>query len=230
MREEIPQQLKSFLEDLEKEESPGRWGFTLYSTYPAFSSVNETFDKKVCDKFQAYMESYIRFNIEEPYGVKVPLDIEYIRLPSASIPEARRHFRAKYGWPEKHKTSILRTHLHWGMRYNVFIAIDEETMKGFLDAPEAISEMPVGMSYEDATKKEDEFVVKVVDVDYDEACEGIVFSTSSRRAPKDSPYSITFHGYLKTTLRWLYEVWYELMLFNIQKIFKHKDEVFKGVW
>jgi hypothetical protein len=53
---------------------------------------------------------------------------------------------------------------------------------------------------------EDGIVVKVVDVDYDEAREGIQFAAVGRGTPKDGPggpNSITFNGYIKTTPRWL---------------------------
>jgi hypothetical protein len=46
-------------------------------------------------------------------------------------------------------------------------------------------------------------VAKAVDVDYDEACEGIHFAAAGRGTPKDGPNSITFNGYIKTTPRWL---------------------------
>lgn len=115
MQTKLPQDIEHFVEGLEKEESPGRWGFTVFSTYPA--STEEAFDKQVCERFQARIGSSLRFTVNGPYGLNIPLDIEYIRLPSASIPEARRHFRAKYGFPEKHERGILRDHAH---RYEAY--------------------------------------------------------------------------------------------------------------
>jgi hypothetical protein len=63
------------------------------------------------------------------------LDIDFNRLPSVSITEARAHFRANYGWPEKHETGIFGNREHYGMRHGVFVVIDEETMEALLDAP-----------------------------------------------------------------------------------------------
>ena len=227
MPKKISQELQSFLDGLEKEKSPNIWGFTVYSTYPTSvseaSEEEEALDKRVCERFQAYIESNLRFAVEEPYGVKIPLDIEYIRLPSASIAEAREHFRAKCGLPEKRETGIVTNLVHYGMRYGVFVVIDEETMKTLLDAPVDLSPAP--------GEKEGDVVIKVVDVTYDEACEGIVFATRARGPlPKDSPHNITFYGYMKTTPRWLMEVWTTLMLFDFKFIFRGKDKVYKGDW
>jgi hypothetical protein len=100
MRQGIPQELENFLKGPKKEESPGRWGLTVYSTHPTSASeasTEEAFDKSVCERFQAYLESNLRSTVEEPYGEKIPLDIEYIRLPSASIAEARKNFHAGHG-------------------------------------------------------------------------------------------------------------------------------------
>ncbi|RDL36323.1 uncharacterized protein BP5553_05675 [Venustampulla echinocandica] len=117
MSNEIPQELKRFLNGLDMEESPGDWRFTIYRTYPTSTSTSaseasteEAFDKSVYERFHAYIESNLRFTVEELYGEKIPLDIEYIRLPTASIPEARTHFCAKYGWPQQYETGILRNH------------------------------------------------------------------------------------------------------------------------
>jgi hypothetical protein len=46
-------------------------------------------------------------------------------------------------------------------------------------------------------------VIEVVDVYYDEACEGIQFAVAGRGTPKDGPNSIAFNGNIKTTPRWL---------------------------
>jgi hypothetical protein len=46
-------------------------------------------------------------------------------------------------------------------------------------------------------------VIEVVDVYYDEACEGIQFAMAGRGTPKDGPNSVTFNWYIKTTPRWL---------------------------
>jgi hypothetical protein len=207
MLPKIPQDLERFLNGLKKEESPGHWGFTVYNTYLSVStsaseaSTEEVFDKKICERFQAYIESDLRFTVEEPYGVKIPLDIDYIRLPSANISEARTHFRAKYGLPKKHEVGIIPSHEHYDMPHIIFVVIDEETVKMLLDAPEAIQEIPAGSKYWSATRKVDDIAVKVVDVDYGEDCEGIQFAAAGRWTPKDSPHSITFYGYMKTTLR-----------------------------
>jgi hypothetical protein len=125
--------------DLISSASPGRWGFTVYSTYPITispsASSGETLNKRVCERFQAYFNSNLRFSVEDLYGEKMPLDIEFNRLPSVSTTEARVRFRAKYSWPEKHEMGIFRNHEHHDLRHGVFVVIDEETMKALLDAP-----------------------------------------------------------------------------------------------
>jgi hypothetical protein len=63
-KSDIPQELERFINGLEMEESPGRWGFTVYSTYPP--SASEAFDQSICERFQAYIESNLRFTVDEP--------------------------------------------------------------------------------------------------------------------------------------------------------------------
>jgi uncharacterized protein YjlB len=65
----------------------------------------------------------------------MPLDIDFNRLPSVSITEARVRFRAKHGWPEEHETGIFKNREHHGIRHGVLVVIDEETMKALLDVP-----------------------------------------------------------------------------------------------
>jgi hypothetical protein len=69
--------------------------------------------------------------------------------------------------------------------------------------PESIPELPAGSSYRAATEIEDGIIVKAVDADYDEACEGIQFAAVGMGTLKDGQNSITFNGYIKTTPRWL---------------------------
>ena len=66
------------------------------------------------------------------------------------------------------------------MRRGVFVVIDEETTKTLLDAPATVSEIPGGSSYWAATERGHEIVIKVVNADYDEACEGIQFPAPRR--------------------------------------------------
>src|ERR1700712_5290798 len=106
MDKETPENLQAFFDSLQTEDPLGVWSFTVYSTYPSSSSsdksAEETLDKLVCERFQAYVKTNLCFTIEEAYGKKVTVDIVFLRLPSASIQDARKHFRAKYGWPEEH--------------------------------------------------------------------------------------------------------------------------------
>jgi hypothetical protein len=174
------------------------WGFTVYSTYPP--SASEAFDQSICERFQAYIEFNLRFTVDEPFGETIPLNIEYIRFPFASILDARTYFRAKHGWPGKYETSILRNHEHHDMRHGIFVVIDEETMKTWGEAPGPVLEIPTRSrrltaiekedEYPASAEKEDDIVIKVIKVDYDEECDGVVFSTASRA--KDSPYSTVF--------------------------------------
>jgi hypothetical protein len=248
MAEETPKLLQRFIDGLQTEENEGHWDFTVYSTYPTSTattlspgSTEEAFDKIVCDRFQAYIESNLRFTVEEPYEEEIPLGIEYIRLPSASIQDARAHFRAKYGWPEKHEGYMVGggTQEHRDLRHALFVVIDEETMSTWNEAPDVLVKVPRGSRYEDAeeiidhywekTEREDRIVVKVVDVDYDETCEGIQFAAAGRGTKKDSPHSLTFYGYIKTTPRWLQKVWTMLVIeFDFQVMFKGKDKVYRG--
>ncbi|RDL39423.1 uncharacterized protein BP5553_03763 [Venustampulla echinocandica] len=236
---EIPDELERFVKNLEREESEGHWGFTVYTTYPIPStatstleaSTDEAFDKSVCERFQSYIAAYLRFEAEKPYGVKIPLHIEYIRLPSASLYDARTHFRAKYGWPVKYQEGKEeRTHEHHDMRHRYFVVINEETIKTLFDAPEAIAKIRRGLDYREVTEKEDEIVITVVQVDYNEACEGIIFATASRQPTKGSSDCTTFYSYIKTTPRWLKEIWLEIIDMDVQFLFKHKDHVYKGGW
>lgn len=81
------QEVDRFLNALDREESPGCWTFTVYIiSTSAVETAGDTLYKNLQEKFQAYIESNLRFCIEEPYDEKIPLNIEYINLPSASIP------------------------------------------------------------------------------------------------------------------------------------------------
>jgi hypothetical protein len=106
----------------------------VYCTYASprklFQGVSEdVFNKSVCDRFQADIESNLRFTVEQRYGERIPLGIEFIRLPSASTQDARAHFRAKYGWPERYEKSLYGgSQEHNDMRHSLFVAIDEETL------------------------------------------------------------------------------------------------------
>lgn len=229
----IPQELRHFLDNLQREESPGRWGFTVYCTYPVSKPTPtpdeaEAIDTRVYERFQAYIEAHVRFAIEKRYGVKIPLDIGFVRIPSASIAEVRAHFRAKMEWVERDSSRILQAEQkHHGMRYSLFVVIDEETMTTLLDAPQAITELEKDKTYEEATKRDDEIVIKVVDVGYEEACEGLLWSISGRNDRKEGNPR-TFYGYMKTTPRWLQEVWFTVTVLGWKQIYRGKDEVYKG--
>lgn len=130
----MAQDAQQFMDALDMEESPGVWGFTVYCTYPAFTSTTSTneaeeFNTRVCERFKAYVEANLRLNIEERWGITIPLEIEFIRLPAASVAEARTHFRAKYGWPAEYETGVLRNNEFHDMRHSTFVVIDEETIK-----------------------------------------------------------------------------------------------------
>lgn len=73
-------------------------------------------------------------------------------------------------------------------------------MLTFLDTPEVRGDVPHG-SYWDVTVKEDSAIIKIVDVDYDAWCHRTQFAAAGRGISKDSPASITFYGYIKTTPR-----------------------------
>lgn len=130
----MAQDAQQFMDALDMEESPGVWGFTVYCTYPAFTSTTSTneaeeFNTRVCERFKAYVEANLRLNIEERLGITIPLEIEFIRLPAASVAEARTHFRVKYGWPAEYETGVLRNNEFHDMRHSTFVVIDEETIK-----------------------------------------------------------------------------------------------------
>lgn len=114
------------------------------------------------------------------------------------------------------------------MRHRYFVVIDDETMTTFQDAPDAVSEIPKGEDYWDVSRREDDIVIKIVDADYDEACDGIQFAAAGRGTPKDSPNSITFYGYMKTTPRWFRLLWVDIANLGLKAIFKGKDAVHKG--
>ncbi|KAM3085339.1 hypothetical protein ACMFMG_002422 [Clarireedia jacksonii] len=206
----IPNGLKNFLRLLKADaveggESKGHWIFTVYTTYSmtSFTSTgsverptDEESSKSVCGRFQSCLEAYLRLKVEEPYGVSVPLDIEYIRLPSASINDARTHFRASHGW-----TDGNRAHEFSGLRHSYFIVLDEGILNTMTTVFGATATTDVGLRYMDLKNVEDNIVVTVVDADYDEACEGVIFATASRRPTKGSSDCITFYGYMKTTPR-----------------------------
>ncbi|PVH75360.1 hypothetical protein DL98DRAFT_518660 [Cadophora sp. DSE1049] len=223
------QELERFLNALDQEESPGRWAFTVYIISPsAVEPAVDTLDKKTQEKFQAYIKANLRFDVDEPFDEKIPLDIEYISRRSASILETRTHFRSKYGWPKEYETGIFRNHEHHDMRHRYFVVIDDKTMTTLQDAPDAVSEIPKGGDYWDASKGEDGIVIKIVDADYDEACDGIQFAAAGRGTPKDSPNSITFYGYMKTTPRWFRLLWVDIADLGFRAVFKGKDVVYKG--
>lgn len=233
MPEKIPRKLQLFLNGLQTEESPGCWGFTVYCTYQAPTSTAspdeaQAIDTRICRRFQAYIEACLHFAIEARYGVKIPLDIDFIRLPSASIAEAREHFRAGMEWVARDPTRILQPQQkHHGMRYSLFVVLDDETIGTLLDGPPAITALEEGENYEDATKEEDGLVIKVVDVGYEEACGGILWSISGRNERKEGNPR-TFYGVLKTTPRWLQEVWFTVMVLDWKQIYREKDEVYRG--
>ncbi|KUJ15034.1 uncharacterized protein LY89DRAFT_736093 [Mollisia scopiformis] len=132
MTKEVPQPLQAFFNSLNIEDVLGIWTFTVYSIYPAptpaSSATEELSDQLVCERLRAYIEASLRFNTEELYGENIPLQIEFIRLPSASTQDARKHCRAKYGWPEEHDKRILRElREHYGMRFDWIVMIDEES-------------------------------------------------------------------------------------------------------
>ncbi|KAG4431567.1 hypothetical protein IFR05_012942 [Cadophora sp. M221] len=224
------QELKRFLDALSQDEYPGRWAITVYivTSSAVEPAGDDTLDKKAQEKFQAYIKTNLRFDVEELNDKKIPLDIEYISRPAASILETRTHFRSKYGWPKEYETGVFRNHTHHDMRHRYFIMIDDETMTTLQDAPDAVSELPRGGDYWDVSKGEDSIVIKIVDADYDEACDGIQFAAAGRGMPKDSPHSITFYGYMKTTPRWLRLLWVNVADLGFRAVFKGKDVVYKG--
>lgn len=236
---EIPERLHCFLQQLSFEQenvTPGDWAFTVYTTFPVFSFSNSTNEKPtdeefnfwVCERFQSYIESYLRLKVEKPYGVKIPLDIEYIRLPSASIADARKHFRAKNGWPEPYRPLLRTEHSSFDYRKTYFLIIDEETTDALFEAPDALKKLRKSSSYEDQTKGEDTVVVYFVDADYDEESGGEIFSTSCRRPTKGSSNCTTFYGYMKTTPRWLKNLFTEVFEEGFHLVFRHKDLVYRG--
>lgn len=186
-------------------------------------STDEGSHKLVCSRFQSCLEAYLRLQVEQPYGVTVPLDIDYIRLPSASINDVRMHFQARNGWPKGE-----RTHEFFGIRHSNFIVLNEETLNALNELFSAYTEVIGDLRYMDWSDNEDNVVLTVVDADYDEACEGIILASASRRPTKGSSDCITFYGYMKTTPRWLMSVWELLSLRGFQHMFKHKDRVYRG--
>lgn len=239
---------KRFLQALELEESPGIWGFTVYCTYPTFASDNsncissttssdevqaeeDEFYTRVCGRFKAYVEAGLRLGIEIPFGITIPLEIEFIRLPSATVAETRSHFRAKNGWPSGYETGPERTNEFNDMRHSNFVVIDKKTIETIFEAPDVLQTIPEGEDwyyYWQATRGEDVIVITVVDVCYDEACEGRVFATKVRNPVKGSDDCITYYGFMKTTLRYLQTTWNDIIHLEYRTIFHGKDVVYKG--
>jgi hypothetical protein len=104
-KEKLPVKFKTFINKLGSEENEGHWEFTVYATYASSSGSppDEAFDRNIYERFQSCIEAYLRANVEELYGVKIPLDIEFIRLPGASILDARTHFDPNMAGPRSTK-------------------------------------------------------------------------------------------------------------------------------
>lgn len=90
------------------------------------------------------------------------------------------------------------------MRHRYFVVIDEETIKTLFDAPE----LRKGSTYLELTCEDDEhIIIKIVEVGYDESCEGIIFGTASRQPTKGTSDCVTFYGDIKPTPMWLLIAW-----------------------
>jgi hypothetical protein len=76
--------------------------------------------------------------------------------------------------------------------------------------------------------EQDKVIIKVVDVDYDEACGGEILASGARNPVKGGSHYDTFYGYMRTTPGWLQEVWKDLMENQWMFIFRNQDTVFKG--
>ncbi|EPE30326.1 hypothetical protein GLAREA_13049 [Glarea lozoyensis ATCC 20868] len=232
----IPAEVKLFLGGLSGQSEERFWEFTVYTTYSATASTTDhepltgdALDTAVNSRFQSYIQAYLRFNIEEPFDLKIPLKIEFIRLPRATLDGARMHFRDSTGWPV---TSELREQRwdegHNSMRYNYLIILDDETLTTLLNAPPAITTLPNTEDYFQTTKQEDNIVIKIVDVHYDESCDGEVLAISCRNFTKGSSDCVTCYGYIKTTPIWLQSLWVSLSDMGFKHVFKHKDVVYRG--
>jgi hypothetical protein len=205
----IPGRLSLFLQELSYEDAEGCWGLTVFTTYPRISStaISETnteasFHKNICARFQSYITAYLRFNIEDLYGVKIPLGIQYIRLPSASIQEARTHFRWKHRRPEINQEPAPTDEERNDMAHSYFLIIDEEAMIILMNAPSAITTLRKLEEYMKMTVLEDEIIIKVVDVEYDEHSGGEILGESVRNPRKGSEDCVDF--------LWVYENYTEM--------------------
>jgi hypothetical protein len=207
---------------------------SLRANPPAVDSEEPSaaFDKFVVDRFQGYLDSYINLNIEDPYAERIweVLDLDYIRLPGATIPEARKHFRGKFGWPAEHETGFGQTQ-PLGIRYHMFVVIDDEGLKSMMEGPKPVFELKKGYYYSELTNGEDDIFVKVVAVNYDEACGGIQFGARARGAKKGTPDSLDFYGWMKAPPRRLYDLWTDVDDFgtlDFTRVYKGTDSVYTG--
>jgi hypothetical protein len=209
------------------------------------SLLARRFDKFVIERFQKYLDSLINVSLAESLASQVAsekvvgveegvnagaelarqiwqkLDVEYVRLPSASISKARAKFRGRHGWPEEFETGLPRSHEHCGLRYRVFVVVDDEGLESLLSGLEPAKQ----------TREEDGVVVKTVDADYDEKCEGIIFSDTTKveGSAEGGSDSVMYHGWMRCELKALMSWWTDMKHHGWEYVFRGEEAVYKEI-